>query len=525
MPFQEAVDTLDLRAVIGSPMDSAQWSAVAVGLRNRAYWSSRVESVRVLQRSRDSIRDFLTGARATNDKGETYLKTGSRSTFVKQMQDLALSEGMGPLVPEDAGTVRDFTSQTRQELIWDTQTRQAYDYGDYLQSQDPDVLDAFPAQRFIREIPVKEPRHEHTQYEGVVQLKTNTSFWKRINQDFGVPWGPWGWGCGHSVEDVDRAEAERLGLIKPGERPKPSVHDFNSELKASTENLDPDMQALLKQSLGNQIEIRDGAARWTLPTQALSVPPTPSPAPVSPTAIQVEPEPPQPILQPTNIEPLKIEKKLSARKVGESVTIVTQGTPMALPASVAKRIGSALEVIDSAHDDGKLEALKILRQAAGDPSLGSYHTGGKMISINTAGPRIEMTTAHEIGHWLDEQALGSVLDKSGKIKARSDLATHWHVRLKDWRKAILESPEYAAIENDPKMNRGRQRYLLRLEELWARSYAQWVATVSGNRTMNDQLDTILAGEAMTESISQWSKQSFAPIKTAIDNLFKTLHWI
>lgn len=256
--FKEALAKLGQRALRPSAPDfaSAQWQAVPVALRERAFFSSRVESARVLQRGRDAIADFLAGNREQLATGDTVLKTGSRADFVKQMQDFLQSEG----VQRGDGGLRDVTSETRLNLVFDVHTRAAQDYGYWLQGQDTDILDEFPAQRFIRVIDVQEPRTSHSDAEGAVALKSDLDFWTRLNEDFGVPWGPWGWGCGHDVEDVDRAEAEALGLIAPGEKPRPAVKDFNERLQSSAQNLDDDMLAFLENAFGDRIEI-DRAAR------------------------------------------------------------------------------------------------------------------------------------------------------------------------------------------------------------------------------------------------------------------------
>lgn len=283
-PFAAAVKTIARKTPIGSQLTSSEWSDIPAELRHRAMFSSRVENVRFLQRTRDTLGDFLTGARDTNALGETSLRTGSRAQFVQQMQDFALAEGMGPVAPEDAGTIKDITSQPRLELIHDINTQQADAYGDYLQGMDTDILDAYPAQRFIRVIQVKEPRQTHTQYEGIVRLKNDTAFWTRVNQDFGTPYAPWGWGCGHDVEDVDRAEAEKLGLCQPGQPITPPARvGFNDNYQTSIAGLDPDMQRLLKDSLGHQVEILHGAARWMphASTPASDLPPV---------AIQLDPD-------------------------------------------------------------------------------------------------------------------------------------------------------------------------------------------------------------------------------------------
>ncbi len=513
MPFQEAVDTLDLRSIIGSTMNSAEWSAVPVGLHNRAYFSSKVASVRVLQRSRDDIRDFLTSARGVNEKGETFLKSGSRQAFVKRMQDLAIAEGMGPLVPEDAGTVRDFTSQTRQELIWDTQVRQAYDQGDWMQGQDEAVLNEFPGQELIRDIPVKEPRHDHAQYEGVVKLKTDIAYWKRINQDFGVAWGPWGWGCGHGVRDVDRAECERLGLIAPGTQLKPVVEDFNAQLQASTENLDPDMQALLKTALGNQVRIRDGVARWVtnqgnstadLPPGAGQPEPAAAPAPTpSPVDAPAGPSTASPASIPVRVNPVS-----DGAKLGTTLTDIGK-----------QAVQHALRQIDRVHDDGKLPPILIRRlpAKASHTKQGQYIHGGAAIELRQQNARRpELTAVHEIGHWIDELALPGSGFSSGDSPA-----------LAEWRKAVLgtqavrnlsDNPHYAA---KPK----HRKYLLRPRELWARSYAQYVATKSNDPAMLAQIAAIRDGTSGSWVDSHWSDSDFGPVREAIDKLFATLKWL
>jgi hypothetical protein len=270
IPFTEALEKLGSKAVAVSKLDSSQWGAVPVEIRERAFFSSLIENARFLQRGRDAIADFLSSARETLPDGRTALKTGSRSEFVKLMREFALAEGMGPLDPNDAGTIKDITSERRLGLIFDAQTRQAYAYGGWKQGLDPDILDEFPAQRLVRVQDVKEPRNAHQQYEGVAALKSDLNFWLRINQDFGVPWGPWGWGCGHDVEDVDRAESEALGLIAPGQKAESPEQSFNDHLEASTMGLDPDLVQFLKESLGDQVQVDGDKVRFTGLTDASS---------------------------------------------------------------------------------------------------------------------------------------------------------------------------------------------------------------------------------------------------------------
>lgn len=262
IPFHEAIDKLGDKSPIGAALSSAQWSAVPVALRERAMFSASVESIRFLARTQELLGDFLEAKRETLPTGEVALKTGGRAQFVQAMREFAIAEGMGPLDPKDAGTIKDIQSQKRLELIFDTQVKQAHEFGNWKQGMDADVLDEFPAQRFIRVVDVDQPRDPHKPVEGAVVLKTDLAFWIRVNEDFGVPWGPWGWGCGHDVEDVDRTEAEQIGLLTHGQAVQPVEKDFNEHLQASVRNLDPELQELLKKSFGNQVKIENGAAWW-----------------------------------------------------------------------------------------------------------------------------------------------------------------------------------------------------------------------------------------------------------------------
>jgi hypothetical protein len=279
MPFAEALEKIGGRTPIGSAMLSSEWSDVPVALRERAFFSSQVENVRFLQRSRDWIGDFLAGNMETLPDGQTALRVASRAQFVELAREFALSEGMGPLDPADAGTIKDITSEPRLGLIFNTVTQQADDYGYWRQGMDADVLNEFPAQRFIRVKAVKQERELHVPYEDQVYLKTDPIWAKVINHDFGVPWGPWGWGCGHDVQDEDRAMAEDLGLLKRGEQVEPDVKNFNENLRASAAGLDPDLIEKLKKDFGDQLVIEGEEMKWNSEPAG---PPRPSPTPEQP---------------------------------------------------------------------------------------------------------------------------------------------------------------------------------------------------------------------------------------------------
>lgn len=252
IPFLEAIAKLVRRKVIPSRANSAQWREVSVALRERAFFSARVESARVLQGMQDYMQDFLEANRMENGG----LVAQGRAEFVANMRELAIREGLGKIDPETGridpnireSDLTDIRSISRLQLIFDTQTEAAQEYGYFQQGQDPAILDVFPAQQFIRVRPVKAPRSYHQAAEGSIRRKDDLKFWLSMNRDFGVPWGPWGFGSGMGVEDVDRNEAIAAGVIREKDVVKPIEKKFNDGLSASVRDFSGEMLAALQRA-------------------------------------------------------------------------------------------------------------------------------------------------------------------------------------------------------------------------------------------------------------------------------------
>ncbi len=262
IPFKEAIGKLADREITPSILDSNLWAQVPVAIRERAFFSATVESARVLQSMKDYTTEYLSNSRYAPTSHDTgALVASGRSEFVADMRELAIREGLGHVDP-DTGKINphiresdltDIRSIARLQLIFDTQTEAAHEYGYFTQGQDPAILDVFPAQRFIRVRPVKAPRSYHEPALGEVRLKDDLKFWLNLNRDFNVPWGPWGYNSGCGVEDVDRNEAESLGILKKNAVVKPIEKEFNEGLQASARNLDPGLAAALRRTTGGDL--------------------------------------------------------------------------------------------------------------------------------------------------------------------------------------------------------------------------------------------------------------------------------
>ena len=268
-PFEEALQKLDERQIALSPLRSREWrEKVPTALRDRAFFSSTLENARVAQAMKDFIADFLAKA---IDPATGGLKAQGRAEFVADLRALCIREGLGKLDPEtgqiapeiDETDLTDLRSMARLQLIFDTQTTAAHEYGYWAQGNDPDILYAYPAQRFIRVRPVRTPRPLHAANEGQVRRKDDINFWLAMNPDFGVPYGPWGFNSGMGVEDVDRIEAEDLGLLAPGQEIDPPDRLLNDTLSAGIRDIDPDIRAELLQIFGPQIRQVGDRLQWT----------------------------------------------------------------------------------------------------------------------------------------------------------------------------------------------------------------------------------------------------------------------
>lgn len=257
IPFAEAISKMVSRRIIPSAASSRIWAEVEVALRERAFFSSRVESARLLQSMRDYMEDFL----AVNRLPNGGLVASGRAEFVADMREIAISEGLGRIDPETGeitseirdSDLQDIRSIRRLELVFDTQIESAQEYGYWQQGQDPDILYTFPAQRFIRIRPVIAPRSYHQAALGEIRRKDDLNFWVSLNRDFGVPWGPWGFGSGCGVEDVDRDEAIEVGAISANDDVRPVSLPFNDGLSAGVRDLSGDIAAVLARAVGGAI--------------------------------------------------------------------------------------------------------------------------------------------------------------------------------------------------------------------------------------------------------------------------------
>ncbi|RDI73300.1 Phage Mu/F-like protein [Gaiella occulta] len=202
-----------------------------------------------------------------------------------------------------------------------------------------------------------------------------------------------------------------------------------------------------------------------------------------------------------------------------------------LPADYSYTRGEVQDAIAAAgslHDlpTGAAAAKVIVDHALPADNPGFYDAQTLEIHIAAAADTPAMTFLHEAGHYISHQALG----QPGELSALTE-------ELEPWRQAVGETESIrlllALLDLDeiPAVTGSGERvrvpvdhdfllYLLHPEEVWARSYAQWVATRSGNQTLLRQLHLDRRGLYPM----QWEDDDFEPVARAIDRIMEQLGW-
>ena len=198
-----------------------------------------------------------------------------------------------------------------------------------------------------------------------------------------------------------------------------------------------------------------------------------------------------------------------------------------------KAVNETLSAIDSVHTDGQLPLIPV-KASSGRRTLGSYRhylRSGEAasISVSSKGTHKSLTAAHEIGHFIDHQAIAD----------KGRFASDYHPIMEPWWEQVQKSKAYQSIQGLVKgprviefeagnylIDKKHARYLLRRHELWARSYAQYIAQKSKSTVLKSELNNILSSQqkAQVSYHHQWQESDFKSIENAIDELMEALKW-
>lgn len=251
----KAVSRFEGRRAAPSTRTSAEWERVAPALREKCFFSARVNDAEVLGKMRELI-----GKAVDSSKRNPNEALVSQDKFISEMKSFLRSRGytMG------GSKLTDITSRRRLGLIYDMNVQEAREYARYVRGQDADALDMYPAQEFVRVESRRVPRTDWpTRWRAaggkirggrMVALKSD-SVWTNLSR-FGRPYPPFDYGSGMGVEDIDREEAIELGLL-PADEPSDEIPDFDIALEAevSLDRIPEDMlDSIIKETPNARIE-------------------------------------------------------------------------------------------------------------------------------------------------------------------------------------------------------------------------------------------------------------------------------
>jgi hypothetical protein len=243
-------------------------------LRERAQFSAGVTSARILQSIQDRVSGQVGMRREQLANGKTA--TFDRSSFIDSIRQIGRDEGLEPAEESKRGGLEDITSIPRLGMIYDMQNNMATGYAQYKLDQNEGALALWPAQRLTPST-ARVPRAtwaerwreagEQVGWEGAIKgdflaLKTSP-IWAALSR-FGTPWPPFDFGSTRELEDVERDEAVKVGLLKENEVLKPGVPDFNANLQASVTGLSAQFRDILKAHFGDQISLDEDTIKWNI---------------------------------------------------------------------------------------------------------------------------------------------------------------------------------------------------------------------------------------------------------------------
>lgn len=238
VPFAEAAQSREVRSVLPTSLGSGELEEISSDILERALFSARTTNAEYLQEVSDVLDRYIAG-------------TVDLATARLELKQKLAAIGFEPF-PDEAGTIQDLSSTQRINLVLQTNAQMARGYGNWMQGQEPAILDRWPAQELYRAFDRRVPRNWHARWQNaggqifvgrMVALK-NADIWTRISR-FGNPYPPYDFNSGMSIRDVTREAAMEYGLIDRDTRIAPETRGFNDDLRFA-----PDVRnAALRQAL------------------------------------------------------------------------------------------------------------------------------------------------------------------------------------------------------------------------------------------------------------------------------------
>ncbi len=203
-----------------------------------------------------------------------------------------------------------------------------------------------------------------------------------------------------------------------------------------------------------------------------------------------------------------------------------------------RQVLSAIAAVDQVHTDGVLPDLPV--KAASLVDMYGYFqntTDGRAVEIvvSLLNPHVELTAVHEIGHFLDFKGLDRSTPWASvnspalaawreAVKTSRAVQTLGHFRNPTTRTMPVTLWDGSVVEYP--VDKIYVGYLLKAEELWARSYSQFIAAQSRDpallRQLEQERDRPVSGIYYPK---HWDEADFQPIRAEVEAVFRGLRWM
>ena len=239
LPFSEADIVREIKSILPTTMSTIELDQIAAELRERALFSARVTNAEFIQELDDVLRKYGTG--------ESDLAT-VRLQLKQKLDELGYQADA-----EESGKITDLRSDARLNVRLRTNMQMASGYGQWVQGQNPVLLNSRPAQELYRAFNRRVPRNWIQRwrdaggkfYRGKMIALKDDPIWIRISR-FRNPYPPFDFNSGMSVRDVDRQTAVDLGLIDMNTQIKPQDRGFNDDLQVTPDVRDASLRKVLE---------------------------------------------------------------------------------------------------------------------------------------------------------------------------------------------------------------------------------------------------------------------------------------
>lgn len=261
MPFETALQSLARRGVLPTSLDSAGLRKLGADFHRRNFVSAKTLATDILAAYKHKAGlivnpvDIVRPDRITETNPEGRVQVGmDLATARMEMRELHAQFGYSP-DPEDAGTLVDLSSDARINLVLRTNTQLAQGAGNFVRSNDPALIDLWPAQELYR----LEGRAKVRDWEArwlaaaaeagdtdaprvlqatgrMIALKAS-GLWQSLgdgagghDDSLGNPYPPFAFNSGMWVREISRDEAEEFGLITSEQEAQPAELDLSNLL-------------------------------------------------------------------------------------------------------------------------------------------------------------------------------------------------------------------------------------------------------------------------------------------------------